>query len=350
MKKKRIVIAAGGTGGHIFPALSLAHQCKNQEIPHLFIGGKLSSNSFFDNQTFPYCEVSCSRPSFKSPLFPLKIMRGAWQSIGAMRTFKPDLIVAFGSYYTLPVLIAARALKIPYIIHEQNSIPGRVNRLFAKGARLTAIHFPEAAKLLAGKSVEVAMPLRPDFYKRWDRQNAKKAYGFDETKPVLLVFGGSQGAEGINRLFYLSADQLKRFQVLHFTGGEEWKNKLTTRYQENGVKAVVVVFEKEMSKAWGAADLVVSRAGAASIAEQIACEVPGILIPYPYAMDQHQNFNADYLVRIGGAIKLIESEANVDSLLESIDTILSNRNDMQQTIRATKKEQKELLKLLQEEL
>lgn len=349
MKKKRIIIASGGTGGHVFPALALAHQFQNQGSPFLFIGGGLSNNVFFDRQQYPYYEIACAKPSLMSLNFPFKILRGVLQSFKAFRKFKPDLVIGFGSYYTLPALIAARVMRIPYVIHEQNSIPGRVNRLLSGGAQVTAIHFPEAADRLKGKIAEVGMPLRSGFEKKWERFSAKKSYGLNEELPLLLVFGGSQGADAINRLMYLSAPELKKIQILHFTGVKEWKKKLSARYQECGLKAFVAVFEKEMPKAWGAADLVLSRAGAASIAEQIACEVPGILIPYPHAMDQHQDANADYLVRLGGAKKLVENQVTVGLLLESIDTILANSNHMRQSIKNSKKEQKELIRLLLEE-
>lgn len=347
MNSRRIVIATGGTGGHVFPAISLAHQLKQRGDSVLFLGGGLGVNPFFQKEQFSFRDITCGRPSLKTPAFPLKIAKGTWQSIRTLKAFRPDLLIGFGSYYTFPALIAAKILKVPYVIQEQNSVPGRVNRLFTHSARVTAIHFPSAANLIKGDCRQVAMPLRPGFEKQWSRPEAKLEYGLDPEKPVLLVFGGSQGAQAINDILYNSASSLSSWQVLHFTGNSFWVERLTEKYQSIGMQACVKLFEPDMAKAWGAADLVISRAGAASIAEQLASAVPGILIPYPFATDQHQELNADYLVQIGGAVKCIQNGLSPASLVETIDAIVPKLDDMRSCLREHHKQQMELIECLE---
>jgi UDP-N-acetylglucosamine--N-acetylmuramyl-(pentapeptide) pyrophosphoryl-undecaprenol N-acetylglucosamine transferase len=347
MCNRRIVIAAGGTGGHVFPALSLAYQLKERGDSVQFIGAGLKQNPFFDREVFAFREILSGRPSLKTPGFPLRIARGTWQSVRALKEFQADLLIGFGSYYTLPVLLAARLLAVPYVIHEQNSVPGRVNRLFTRSAKLTAVHFPSAALKIRGKPRLVAMPLRPGFQKRWSREEAVTGYGLKSEIPVMLVFGGSQGAEAINRLLYESAPQLKSWQILHFTGNAAWKELLTKRYREVGIRACVKVFEADMAKAWGAADLAVSRAGAASIAEQIASAVPGILIPYPFATDRHQEINANYLVELGGGVKLSQSHLTSNFLIETIDGIAPLLDDMRNALKQHHVQQTALIDCLE---
>lgn len=347
MSSRRIVIATGGTGGHVFPAISLAHQLKKRGNSVLFVGGGLEINPFFQKEQFSFRDISCGRPSLKTPAFPFKIAKGTWQSMRALKAFHPDLLIGFGSYYTFPALIAARLLKVPYVIQEQNSIPGRVNRLFTHSARLTAIHFPAAANLIKGECRLVAMPLRPGFEIAWDPSDAKREYGLDPSRPVLLVFGGSQGAQAINELLFNTAPKLNNWQILHFAGNSKWAEKLSERYHQADIRACVKVFETDMAKAWGAADLAISRAGAASIAEQMASTVPGILIPYPFATDRHQDVNADFLVGLGGAVKLHQKDLTPGLLLETIDSIVPKLDDMRSCLQEHYKHQMELIDCLE---
>lgn len=347
MNKRRIVIATGGTGGHVFPAISLANQLKKRGDTVLFLGGGLGTNPFFQKETFSFHEITCGRPLLKSPMFPFKMMKGVWQSIRKLKEFQPDFLIGFGSYYTFPTLIAAKMLKVPYVIQEQNSVPGRVNRLFTRSARVTAIHFPSAANFIKGDCRLVAMPLRPGFEKQWIQSDAKLEYGFDPQKPVLLVFGGSQGALAINEILFHSSPFLSSWQILHFTGGVSWVDKLTKKYRSVGIKACVKEFEPDMAKAWGAADLAISRAGAASIAEQFASAVPSILIPYPFATDQHQELNADYLVGLGGAVKRGQKDLSPKYLVETIDAIVPKLDDMRSCLQKHQNKQIELIDCLE---
>lgn len=313
---RKILIATGGTGGHIYPAMALAQQFareqKDAEI--LFVGGGLAENRYFDRNEFDYKSVSCGAFTNRSPLALLKscanILKGIVQSRAIIREFKPDVAVGFGSYYSFPPLIAAKLQSVPLVLHEANSIPGKVNKLLAPYAHATGVHFPRTLGLIKGVRHEVGMPLRKGFEKgNGILAEALKYFGLKNGVATLLVFGGSQGANIINRQFPEACKGMKGIQVIHIAGDAEEVKRLKNGYDELGIDACVKVFEGRMGMAWQAADFVVSRAGASSIAEQLEYEVPGILVPFARAADDHQNHNADFLVdTVGGAVKVQESE------------------------------------------
>lgn len=313
---KKILLATGGTGGHIYPAIGLAQQFAKENAEVLFIGGGLAQNRYFDQQAFPFHSVACGTFAGKSPI-PLfracgKILKGIWESRMVIRNFKPDVIVGFGSYYSFPPLVAARFQSVPIILHEANSIPGKVNKLLAPYALATGVHFPHTLSLLKGHACEVGMPLRKQFRNGGiDRVEARNYFGLSHDSQVLLVFGGSQGARILNTCVVeaLKSLDLPSIEVIHIAGEQEQASLLAKAYSNLGIKACVKVFEERMEMAWQASDCVISRAGASSIAEQLEFEVPGILVPFARAADNHQNHNADFLADIVKGAKKLQEHA-----------------------------------------
>jgi UDP-N-acetylglucosamine--N-acetylmuramyl-(pentapeptide) pyrophosphoryl-undecaprenol N-acetylglucosamine transferase len=363
--KKKVMIVVGGTGGHIIPSLSLARQLQKSApgINLMFVGGDLKTNRFFDHHEFLHKSVECGPVNIKNPLKLLKniakILKGMWQSRSIIKTFQPDVIIGFGSYYTFPTLLAAKLSKIPIILHEANSIPGKVNKLLSKHALTTGIYFPETASLLKGNTVEVGMPLRDGYRLGAVTKKCAKDYFFlSQNKITLLVFGGSQGAKRINELVSKAICQYfdgnkDMLQVLHFTGCTNSQNELENMYKENDIQACVKDYEKRMDYAWQAADLVISRSGASTIAEQMEFEVPGILIPYPYSSDAHQDKNAAFMTKtVGGAISFREKDLDPEKLGKKISTLLNHDQillpTMQDAMRNYKKKslQKDLCTLV----
>lgn len=339
MKKKKIIITAGGTGGHVYPAISLAQKLQREveALDILFIGGKLSDNRYFKQTEFAHKSVSCGTFTGKSPVALLKsttkICQGTWQSRQIIKAFNPILVVGFGSYYTLPTLMAARLASIPIVLHEANSMPGKVNRLFSKYAEVTGIHFPVTAQFLSGKTAEVGMPLREGYNQSCcSSAEAKEYFGLNGLKPTLLIFGGSQGAKGVNRL--LSEEFVKKIsfleaQIIHLTGDTAAANAASDIYRKAGIQASVKSYEEKMQFAWKAADLVISRAGAGTIAEELEFEVPGILIPYPFAADNHQELNADFIANVvGGGIRCSESQLTPELLADRVLSFFRNDREM----------------------
>jgi UDP-N-acetylglucosamine--N-acetylmuramyl-(pentapeptide) pyrophosphoryl-undecaprenol N-acetylglucosamine transferase len=331
-EKTHVIIAAGGTGGHLFPAQALARELKEkyEGLSILFVGGDLSANRCFHKDNFAFHEICVATP-YRTRLFSacLKILEGCRQSWKILSKVKPKVVIGFGSYHAFPMLLAALIRRVPFIIFESDAIPGKVNRLFARWSKFNAVQFEGAAPLLKGTSIQVNVPLweKPGENKL-TREEACAYFGLSSTVLTLLVFGGSQGAKSINRLFCeaigLFPEAERQFQVIHLTGKMTDAEPLRREYARLGMTACVKEFEDRMHLAWRAAQLCVCRAGAATLAEQTAFEVPGILIPYPYATGDHQQKNARFMEKeVGGAVCLNESTLNASILHTQLCTFLA---------------------------
>lgn len=304
----KVLIATGGTGGHLFPARQLAELLGDAEV--LFAGHQLAQSPFFDRRA-PFCEI-VSAPSKKQVHLLLK---GVWQSIQLIRRFRPDVVVGFGSFHSFPVLLAAAVLRKKIILFEANCSLGKVNRFFVPLAQKLALQFP----VKHPKAVYV--PLLP-----WTCKSIRTTeYLRHPDKTTILVFGGSQGAAFINRTFLEAAKLLTfPFQVIHLTG----KENLEVRYEQD---AIVKPFEQDMASAYEAADLVVCRCGAGTTAELIQFQKPAVVIPYPYAAGDHQRKNGEFLQ--GGARLLLQKEATPKRLAEEIEQLRSHLDTYKQALR-----------------
>lgn len=331
----RVLLTTGGTGGHIYPAVALADELSEKHAcPVFFAGGGLSKNPYFEKEKYSFQDVRCGQ--FKMAPWAIfkescALLKGVRDAMAIIREFAPDLVVGFGSYYTVPVLLASKLLKKPVFLHEANSIPGRVNRWLAPYAEMTWVHFPGAQALLKGQSAMGGMPLRNAYRQGIISKNeARRHFRLSPDHVTLLIFGGSQGAKRINQL--VSTALLSHppristpIQVLHFTGDPEEAKAVKGGYDRVGIVSYVAPFEKRMEWAWAAADFCITRAGAASIAEQMEFEVPGILIPFPRAMDQHQDKNADFISEIGLGVKRVEAGLTPAQLTVEIERMISER-------------------------
>jgi UDP-N-acetylglucosamine--N-acetylmuramyl-(pentapeptide) pyrophosphoryl-undecaprenol N-acetylglucosamine transferase len=330
MQTQRILISAGGTGGHLYPAQALAQQLMKQTVPShvLFVAGGLGSNRHFDRNSFSFQEITCPLLS----LHPKKCLKGAIhlfkgirQSILILKNYQPDVVVGFGSYYTVPILLAAKWLKIPIVLHEANSIPGRANKWLAPLATHVAVNFPSSAAFFKRKTIDVGLPLRNGYQlSAISKESALDYYAFSSERQTLLISGGSQGSRAINELIQecLPVFQKLSLQIIHLTGDSAMAIHLSSFYASHHIPAQVKVFEPQMQMAWRAADAFLGRSGASSIAESLEFEVPGILIPYPYATDKHQEKNADFLVdTVGSAWKLLENQLTSKLLSETIESL-----------------------------
>lgn len=337
MVKKKVLIATGGSGGHVFPAFALAQQLKHIAPPVelFFAGGGLTHNPYFNSANIPYKEVDCGnilgKPWWQriSPAF--KTLRGVNESRQLIRQFQPDVVVGFGSFHSFPLLAAARLCKVPFVLHESNTVPGRVTRLLSPYAQVTGVHFAQAQRYLKGRSIEVDIPLREGYTLTYGtKERARQRFLLHPDTFTFLVFGGSQGAKALNSLVSQAltlqlALRTKAFQVIHITGKRETTESLRNIYDRTGIRAYVTDFLEEMDQAWIAADLMIGRAGALTLAEMTEFEVPGILIPYPYASDHHQEHNADFIAsEVKGGLKLIQSTLNAESLANTISQLAAN--------------------------
>ncbi len=300
--RKKIVIAAGGSGGHLGPAQMLASLLGAHEI--IFAGKGLQGSRFFDRQRFVFQEIA-SGPVKK----PWLLVWGFFQALIFLRKFKPHMIAGFGSYHAFPVMLAAKVMRVPIILFEPNCILGKVNRFFAGGAKALAAQFP-LEKYYARQVAVQRLPWQ-SFALKPDKGAARQKMGLSQGCFTLLVCGGSQGALFINQCFFQAARQLSMpFQVIHLTGREA--RVYAEGYRKMGISAVVCDYEKEMAGLFCAADLAICRAGAATVAELIHYEIPALLIPYPNSMRLHQDLNADFFEKqVKGGVKLQEG-ANIN--------------------------------------
>lgn len=349
MAIKKIVIAAGGTGGHLYPAQALAEQLlKGENAAHefLFMGGDLKDHRCFDRDRFAFQEISASPLSLSNPIKiiggAIRLVKGFCQSFSILKQLRPQLVVGFGSYHTIPVVLAAKSLGIPIILHEANSIPGKANRWLSPFASHIGVHFPSAGNFFKGKAIEASLPLREGYrLNSTSREEAFEYYRLSPHLQTLLICGGSQGAVAINQFVKecFPFFQENALQLIHLTGNESQAEALASFYRSKGIKASVKPFEHQMRFAWRAADGFIGRSGASTIAEAMEFEVPGILIPYPHSANQHQDINADFLVdTVKGAFKLPQDQLTPAKLKDQLTHLFEKKNNesFKQHLRAYK--------------
>lgn len=358
MSSKRsctVIFAAGGTGGHLFPALGLAEQMlKNKpEIELFFAGASLSDNDHFDKTKFSFRDITSATP-FRGNLFKAfksigTLLQGVFESMTLFSEKKPDLVIGFGSFHAFPILCAAVIKRIPMVLFESNSIPGKVIRLFSKKALVTGIYFEETKRYLKGKTVEVDIPIKNPHLRRWISQaEARTLLGLQPNLSTLLIFGGSQGAKKINKLVIELLPILKKempFQLIHLTGNEEVANEVSLLCGLLKIPCYSKKFETRMETVWNAADIAICRSGAITLSEILYYEVPAILIPYPSSADQHQLKNALFLEqKVGGAVHCPEDSLSAALLSEKILPLAHlnspERLEMKNAIKIFKAQQK----------
>lgn len=327
----KVLIAAGGTGGHLFPAQQLIEKIQEKsssKVEILFAGHGLSANSFFAKEKISFQEILSVAP-IRGNLWKFCIgsLKGFWQAISLLRIFRPDVVVGFGSYHTFTLLLASVVLRKKIILFEPNCVLGKVNRLFAPFASKLAIQFPLYAKRRFGEHLFMKIERKNQVFVSpfpWKRKSslsvskeeARQHYGLDPNLPTVLVFGGSQGASFLNDVMP-KALHLVSFplQVIHFTG--------KGHIEYPNVSHAVKPFESEMHLAYLAADVVVCRSGAATIGELIAHQKRALLIPFPLASENHQWVNAHFLVqKLTAASILAQKDATPDRIAKEITSLL----------------------------
>jgi len=332
-----IFIASAGTGGHLFSAQKLAEKLTKDGIKITFVGKGLKNNPFFEKHTYPYYEISSS-PIRKNPKMLFSIGFGFIQSIFLLLTKKVDVVVGFGSYHTFPFLLAAKLFRKKTILFEANCIVGMVNKMIASKKIPLACQFPLEKKPLGKKVIQVL----PFPFSLEKDQHVK-----DKKEKTLLVFGGSQGAHFFNQSLPKAVSLLKeKINVIHITGSKQGMVEVENEYKNLGVKATVISFSKDMKSLYHSSDLVVSRAGALTIAELLHYKKPAILIPYPFAKDDHQKINGKFFEKIGGGKVLLQKDLSIEKLAFTIEEALSSSNHYENLCQYEKKDQVELSQLV----
>jgi UDP-N-acetylglucosamine--N-acetylmuramyl-(pentapeptide) pyrophosphoryl-undecaprenol N-acetylglucosamine transferase len=324
----KCVIAGGGTGGHLFPGMAIAEAFLEREMGNevLFIGTERGIESkVLAGRKFPLRTIRV-RPlkgrSLGAKVNALGTIPGAiGEAFSILNEFRPQVVLGVGGYASGPTLLAALLLRIKRAIHEQNLVPGMTNRLLKWVSQQVFVSFEESTNYFPkGKTWVTGTPVRKEFLANpsGDRDGLERAGG---ARFNLLVFGGSAGAQRINRAMMGTLswlDEMKPFvRIVHQTGREEVE-AVSKGYHEKGFDALVSPFFEEMASQVRVADLVICRSGASTIAELAVCGKAAILVPYPYAARQHQLINAQKLVDLGAARIIRDDELNGASLARTI--------------------------------
>jgi UDP-N-acetylglucosamine--N-acetylmuramyl-(pentapeptide) pyrophosphoryl-undecaprenol N-acetylglucosamine transferase len=321
-----IVIAAGGTGGHLFPGLAVGEVLlrRGHAVMLIISEKEIDSLATQGRGEFRIERVPGVGLHSKSPVaivkFLLRFNAGLKQVKGLYRDFQPQAVLGMGGFTSTAPILAGRSRKIPTFVHESNAIPGKANKLNARLVTRVLLGFEEcAAHFPAGKSTVTGTPIRDSLVTHPDKTQALAAFGLAPGAQTLLVMGGSQGAHGINQALINALPQLagRPLQIIHLTGKQD-EQLMRDSYAQAGIKAFVAAFHHRMEEAYGAADFAIARSGAASLTELSHFALPSILIPYPYAAEDHQTFNAKIFERGGAAALLQERETTGESLAKKL--------------------------------
>ena len=336
----RIVLTGGGTGGHLFPLVAVARKIKAKlgpEAEFLYIGsGAEIEREVMEKEGIFVKNVQSGKLrryfSVSNFLDVFKVPFGIIQSLWILLRFMPDAVFSKGGFASVPVVIAAWIYRIPVLIHESDAVAGLANRISAKFSKRIAVSYPSAKKYFPErKTAIIGNPVREDVI-GGDPDAGRKRFSLTESKPTVLVVGGSQGSRSLNEaVVKILPELLQKAQVIHQTGKLNYE-KVVHLAGEYGVKAgregyVPVPFmdDESMKDALAVCDIVVSRSGANAISEIAASRKPAILIPLESAANDHQRMNAYDISRIGGAVVLEESNLGPHLLLHKIEEIVFNK-------------------------
>ena len=354
----RLLLAAGGTGGHLFPGIAVAQAAQREAAAEVLFVGTAHG---MEQEVIP-------RLGFALQLIPAEQLRGrsvwgglralwaalrsiasAWRILGE---FAPDLIFSIGGYASGPTVVAGWIRRIPCVLLEPNAIPGLTNRLLGHLATRVCVGFPQTvARFPDGKAVCTGNPVR------WKAADLSACTGTQETTGpfTVLVVGGSAGARRLNQTLPHAFARLVRdgqevdhaypthsaqqidsvgvLQIIHQTGKAAYAEVLHM-YEQLGVEAKVVPFIESMDTAYAAADLTICRAGATTVAELTALGKPAIFVPYPYAADDHQRANAEVLVQAGAALMVLDTALNAEQMSQTIQTLMQDRSRLESMAQA----------------
>ncbi len=321
-KKNNLLIAASGTGGHIFPALAVSKEAENEWNIH-WLGVDQRLDTTFIPKKYNLKTLSIKTPKKNIFLFYqyIEILMSTFQIMRILKEKKINLVFTTGGYISAPTIVASKLLKIPVIIHESNLIPGMVTKYFGFLCNYVFLGFQQTNSYLKNcKTIFTGTPLREQFY----RSNVLPEWAPKGEGPLLVVMGGSQGAKGINQILFESFDFLmkKRFRIIHIIG--EFNQE--SSFLKNSNNYVQKKFTHEIAALIQNCDLVISRSGAGTINELIETQKPSILIPYPYSKNNHQEKNAMILAENGGSVLMNQNKISKEVFQKTLERIFKKKS------------------------
>jgi UDP-N-acetylglucosamine--N-acetylmuramyl-(pentapeptide) pyrophosphoryl-undecaprenol N-acetylglucosamine transferase len=329
----RFAIAAGGTGGHLFPGLAVAEVLHSRGCEVMVLTSEkhidavaTEGRSEFRIERLP--GIGMPRGiSWEAGRFLFRFARGVLQCRRLFSDFSPRAVLGMGGFTSTAPILAGKMNRLPVFVHESNAIPGKANRLNAFLCNGLLAGFSDFQRDTVRVPVTVTgTPVRSALLEAPSRTEALQSFGLEPGYPTVLIMGGSQGASGINRVMrdavrVMTARGGRPIQLIHITGAADEEN-VRRAYQTQGRRAWVGAFHHQMQNAYAAADLAVARSGAASLTELAHFGVPSILIPYPHAAEDHQTRNAEIFVKAGAAEMMAEASAEPESLANRMELIL----------------------------
>ncbi len=328
----RVVIAGGGTGGHLFPGLAIAQEfmTRNERNTVLFVStGNPLERSVLNETDFRLETITAEgikgRGLWNQTKSALKIPRGIVESVRILKGYQPDLTVGLGSYSAGPVVVSAWLMRTKIVLHEQNILPGITNRILARFADRIYVSFDDTKKRFDPQKIRLTgNPVRKDLLNHHNGTGNDAAA--DSTSFCVLIIGGSQGAHRINMTVVEALGHLaqkERLYFIHQTGAAD-EQTVNAAYQRLGIAARVQSFFRHMAPLYKQADLIICRAGATTVAEVTALGKAVVFIPFPFAADNHQALNADTLAREGAAEMILEKDLNAVDLAQKIEYYASH--------------------------
>lgn len=330
----RVVISAGGTGGHIYPALAIINKIKEKEpnSEFLYIGThNRMEKDIIPSHNIPFVGIEMygfnRKNLFKNFKTVKTIFSSYFKTKKIIKEFKPDIVIGVGGYVTAPVIYAAKKLGIPTLIHEQNTIPGKTNLYLSKYASKIAVsfessfkHFPEYKTIFTGN------PSSDEAIKKTPMDKSK--LGLSKDKKLVIFVMGSLGAGNVNKsiVSMMTLFNNKDYEILFVTGKNDYDNIIKNKFPKN---VIVVPYVDDLVRIMKQADLMVSRAGATTLSEIVALQIPTILIPSPYVADNHQFKNASNLVNKEAALLIEEKDLKGDLLVRTIDGLITDQVKIQ---------------------
>ena len=327
-----VLIASGGSGGHIFPAVALAKELEKAQANIIFVASRRHLDTeVLQNEKYKKIFLSANPMPYRlgpgTFVFLFKLILDIFQAGYILAKFRPEMVVGFGGYTGGAILLLASVMGIKTVIHEQNLVPGRTNTFLDGFANEIAVSFAETKNHFESKNVtHTGNPLREESLKEC-RLDAIKRFNLEKDKFTILVMGGSQGARSLNilastSLALLPQEKKEKLQVIHITGHKDF-DKIRDVYRKNGIPAAVFGFIVNINEAYSACDMAISRAGAAAISELAAFGKPMILIPYP-SLKNNQRFNAMFFAKNTAAIYKDEKRLTDLGLKDLIITLMEN--------------------------
>ncbi len=339
----KMIIAAGGTGGHIYPALAIIkkfQECdKNFEVLYIGTHNRME-NKIVPSYNIPYRAIKIyglSKNVFKDVHNVSLLIKAYHECVKIIRDFKPDIVVGVGGYVTLPVIMGAKKEKVKCVIHEQNSIPGKTNKFLSQGVNAVFTSFQDSSKYFA-ENVKCIYTGNPSSSNVNNLKPIKKeSLGLSKDKKLVLVTSGSLGSSALNAKLkeFLELSGKEDYEVLFITGNSNYEEFKQNKFAKN-IK--ILPYLDNLAALFKSCDLIISRAGAGTIFEILSSKCPSILIPSPNVANNHQYYNAKDLKDRNLAIMILENDLDSQKLYKKVKSLLSNDQEYQELVHNLKKE------------